>query len=194
MGRRSSEHAGAALVRSDAAHRKKHKGRSRWRVQTRGMTCKFERRSKSFKASTNIEHRSRPRAVHARPASSALSAVVALVNLCYNAHLLMAGTHAATTFVRTLLLHIVHVMLRAPQAKNLQRQTYCSTHHAQDAAREQGAWAKAASRARASLTQALVAHAPLAHPFSNALAPVCPERSQSVIKQDKRARVLTRIS
>jgi hypothetical protein len=37
--------------------------------------------------------------VHACPESSALGAVVALVNLCCEAHLLIAGMHAATTFV-----------------------------------------------------------------------------------------------
>jgi len=181
MRRWSSAHAGAALVRSDAVHRKKRKEKSaRRRVQTRSA-CKF----KSVGGACKFKKRRHLSVggVHACPESSALGAVVALVNPCCEAHLLIAGMHAASTFVSLPLLRLFRMTscisaTRASGAKKLLRQTRCGTHHAQDAVREQGAWAEAASLSRISLTQVLVAHALLAHPCSNALAPVCPERSQ----------------
>ena len=155
--------------------------RRRRRVQTRRSACKFKRRRclQVQKASAHLS----VGGVHACPESSALGAVVALVNLCCEAHLLSRHAHSHHLRVLTasspLSFDIVTCATRALQAKKkLLRQTRCGTHHAQDAAREQGAWAEATSPARISLTQVLVAHALLAHPCSNALAPVCRECSQ----------------
>ena len=106
MRRWSSAHAGAALVRSGSVHRKKRKAKSApsSRSNSKPSACKFKRRRclQVQKASAHLS----VGGVHACPESSALGAVVALVNLCCEAHLLIAGMHAASTFVSLPLLRL----------------------------------------------------------------------------------------
>jgi hypothetical protein len=66
--------------------------RRRRRVQTRRSACKFKRRRclQVQKASAHLS----VGGVHACPESSALGAVVALVNLCCEAHLLSRHAHS----------------------------------------------------------------------------------------------------
>ena len=92
MRRWSSAHAGAALVRSGSVHRKKRKAKSAPSSRSNSK-CLQVQASEVLASSKSVAHLS-VGGVHACPESSALGAVVALVNLCCEAHLLSRHAHS----------------------------------------------------------------------------------------------------
>ena len=93
MRRWSSAHAGAALVRSGSVHRKKRKAKSAPSSRSNSKKCLQVQASEVLASSKSVAHLS-VGGVHACPESSALGAVVALVNLCCEAHLLSRHAHS----------------------------------------------------------------------------------------------------
>ena len=135
MRRWSSAHAGAALVRSGSVHRKKRKAKSAPSSRSNSKCLQVQARRRCLQVQKASAHLS-VGGVHACPESSALGAVVALVNLCCEVHLLIAGMHAASTFVSLPLLRLFRMTscicaTRALQAKktpeaNTLRHSSCS--------------------------------------------------------------------
>lgn len=93
MRRWSSAHAGAALVRSGSVHRKKRKAKSAPSSRSNSKCLQVQARRRCLQVQKASAHLS-VGGVHACPESSALGAVVALVNLCCEAHLLSRHAHS----------------------------------------------------------------------------------------------------
>jgi hypothetical protein len=94
MRRWSSAHAGAALVRSGSVHREKRKAKSAPSSRSNSKKClQVQKRRRCLQDSKSVGTLS-VGGVHACPESSALGAVVALVNLCCEAHLLSRHAHS----------------------------------------------------------------------------------------------------